>query len=50
MGFLGRVKGMLGVRGASHTSQTLRSTKLENVHRLQAQAVELLLFGLSIVF
>lgn len=35
IGLRGRVSGMLGVRGASHTSQLLRSTILANVHRLQ---------------
>lgn len=43
MGLRGNVVGMFGQRGASQTSQLLRSTTFTNVQRLQAQ-VELL-FG-----
>ena len=37
MGLRGKVVGILGERGASQTSQLLRSTTLTNVHRTQAQ-------------
>ena len=51
MGFLGSVVGMFGVRGASQTSQQLRSTRLAKVQRLHDQVefegeVELLLLML----
>lgn len=46
MGRLGRVRGMLGVRGASQTSQEFRSSRFVKVHRLQDQVEVPLLLGL----